>query len=322
MSDTSSVIVVGVDVAKAHLDVDGHGAEFAAERVANDSDGHARLLERLAELGPRLVLMEASGGYERALACTLQGAGHAVAVVNARRARDFAKAMGYLAKTDRIDARMLAEYGASLLANGQLADRLVVPIDEEKQALADMVARRRQLVTMLGSEQQRLAMAGRVVKPSIRAIIKAIKAQLADIDGQMSRHVLAHHAELEALLRSTAGVGAVTSANLIAVLPELGQLNRRQIASLVGVAPIANDSGAKSGRRAIRGGRFEVRRVLYMATLTATRYNAPIRAFYERLLARGKPKKVALVACMRKLLTLLNAMVRSGKSWDESLHQA
>ena len=322
MSDTSMPIVVGIDVAKAHLDIDVHGGEFVATRVPNDPDGHASLLDSLAQLGPRLVLMEASGGYERAVACTLQGAGHAVAVVNAKRARDFAKAMNYLAKTDRIDARMLAEYGASLLANGKLADRLVVPVDEEKQALADMVARRRQLVTMLGSEQQRLTMASSVIKPSIRAIIKAIKAQLSEIDGQMSRHVPAHHAELEALLRSTAGVGPVTSANLIGVLPELGQLNRRQIAALVGVAPIANDSGTKTGRRVIRGGRCEVRRVLYMATLTATRYNAPIRSFYDKLVARGKPRKVAIVACMRKLLTMLNAMVKSGKSWDESLHQA
>lgn len=322
MSDTSSAIVVGIDVAKAHLDIDVQGGEFTATRVPNDPDGHAALLDRLAELAPRLILMEASGGYERTVACTLQSAGYAVAVVNAKRARDFAKAMNYLAKTDRIDARMLAEYGASLLANGKLAGRLVVPIDEEKQALADMVARRRQLVTMLGSEQQRLLMASRVVKPSIRAIIQALKAQLTDIDAQMSRHVIAHHGQLEALLRSTAGVGPVTSANLIGVLPELGQLNRRQIASLVGVAPIANDSGTKTGRRVIRGGRFEVRRVLFMATLTATRYNAPIRAFYDKLLARGKPKKVALVACMRKLLTMLNAMVKTGKSWDESLHKA
>ena len=322
MSDISSVVTVGIDVAKEHLDIDVHGVESVATRLSNDAEGHAVLLRVLAGITPRLVLMEASGGYERSIACALQAAGFAVAVVNAKRARDFAKAMGYLAKTDRIDARMLAEYGATLLVNGKLSGRLLLPLNPARQALSDMLARRRQLVTMLGAEQQRLSVSSTSIRFSIHAIIKAIKEQLSDIDSRMSRHVREHHGELETLLRSAAGVGTITSANLIAVLPELGHLNRRQIAALVGVAPFANESGTKTARRAVRGGRFEVRRVLYMATLTAVRYNVVIRAFYEKLLARGKPKKVALVACMRKLLTVLNAMVKTGNEWDEPAHRA
>jgi transposase len=241
-------------------------------------------------------------------------------VVNPKQARDFAKSMGRLAKTDRIDARTLAELAGVLARRDDLA-RFIRPLaDVQQQQLAALVTRRRQLLTTLGSERQRLQLAVPMVRPSIEAMIQAIRAQLDDLEGQMIAHVSQHFAELDALLQSTRGIGPIASATLIAELPELGRLNRRQIAALVGVAPIANESGISRGRRRVQGGRFEIRRVLYMATLTAANRNPAIKAFYQRLIAAGKLPKVALVACMRKLLTTLNAMVRTNKPWNNSLH--
>lgn len=268
------------------------------------------------------MVMEATGGYEAALACALQAAGLAVAVVNPKQARDFAKSMGKLAKTDRIDARMLAEFAAVLVRRDDLAHFIRPLANSEQQALAALVTRRRQLLTMLLGERQRLQLAMALVRPSIEAMIQAIRAQLDDVEAQMVDHVREHFAELDQLLQSASGIGPVASATIIAELPELGRLNRREIAALVGVAPTANDSGASRGRRHVQGGRFEIRRVLYMATLSAARHNPSIKAFYDRLLAAGKFPKVALVACMRKLLTILNAMVKHNKPWDQSLHNA
>jgi transposase len=319
---SGSSVVVGIDVAKAHLDVAALGAQLGAERFENDTEGHTALLAALQPLGAALVVMEATGGYEAALACALQAAGLPVAVVNPKQARDFAKSMGRLAKTDRIDARTLAELAAVLVRRDDLA-RFIRPLaDVQQQHLAALVTRRRQLLTMLGSERQRLAWALPMVRPSIEAMIQVIRAQIDDLEGQMIVHVQQHFAELDALLQSTRGIGPIASATLIAELPELGRLNRREIAALVGVAPMANDSGSSRGRRRVQGGRFEIRRVLYMATLTATTRNPVIKAFYQRLIAAGKLPKVALVACMRKLLTVLNAMVRTNKPWDNSLHRA
>jgi transposase len=271
-------------------------------------------------LGVALVVMEATGGYEAALACALQAAGLAVAVVNPKHARDFAKSMGRLAKTDRIDARTLAELAGVLARRDDLA-RFIRPLAVvQQQQLAALVTRRRQLLMMLGAEHQRLQLAVPMVRPSIEAMIQAIRAQLDDLEAQMIAHVREHFADLDALLQSTRGIGPITSATLIAELPELGRLNRREIAALVGVAPIANESGTSRGRRRVHGGRFETRRVLYMATLTAARRNPVIKAFYQRLIDAGKLPKVALVACIRELLTTLNAMVRTNKPWDNSLH--
>ncbi len=315
-------VTVGIDVAKAHLDVCVLGVASGVQRFANDADGHSALAAALLPLGAGLVVMEATGGYEAALACALQASGLPVAVLNPRQARDFARSMGRLAKTDAVDARMLAEMAAVLVHREDLA-RFVRPVaDECQQWLAALVTRRRQLLAMLGSERQRLQITPTKLHPSIEAIIAAIKAQLDDLEAQMVRHVHEHFSALDGLLQSTSGIGPVASATLIAQLPELGRLNRREIAALVGVAPMSNDSGNRKGRRRVQGGRFEIRRVLYMATLTAARYNPVIRAFYERLKAAGKLPKVALVACMRKLLTMLNAMVRTGKPWDASLHRA
>ncbi|GIX34233.1 MAG: hypothetical protein KatS3mg126_0012 [Lysobacteraceae bacterium] len=217
---------------------------------------------------------------------------------------------------------MLAEFAAVLLRREDLARFLCPLADPQQQWLAALVTRRRQLLAMLLAERQRLQITPKGLHPSIEAIIAAIKAQLDDIEGQMVGHVREHFAELDRLLQSASGIGPVASATLIAELPELGRLNRRAIAALVGVAPMANDSGASRGRRRIQGGRFDVRRVLYMAALTASRRNPVIKAFYERLIAAGKLPKIALVACMRKLLTVLNAMVRTNKPWDNALHGA
>ena len=318
----SGSAVVGIDVSKAHVDVVVLGPKPEAERFANEVEGHSALAAALQPLGVQLVVMEATGGYEVALACALQAAGLAVAVLNPKQARDFAKSMGRLAKTDRIDARTLAELGMVLVDRADLA-RFVRPLpDAQQQALAALVTRRRQLLTMMVSERQRLQLAVAVVRPSIEAMIAAIRAQLDDVEAQMVRQVREHFAELDTLLRSTNGIGRIASATLIATLPELGELNRREIAALVGVAPMANESGTSRGRRRVQGGRFEIRRVLYMATLSAARRNPAIRAFYQRLRAAGKLPKVALVACMRKLLTILNAMARTHKPWDRTLHHA
>ena len=319
---SASSVVVGIDVAKAHVDVWVLGAKLEAQRFDNEAEAHSALAATLKPLGVALVLMEATGGYEAALACALQAVGLPVAVVNPRQARDFAKSMGQLAKTDRIDARMLAEFAATLARRDDLASFIRPLADAQQQALAAMVTRRRQLVAMMLSERQRLQLAIAVVRPSIEAMIEAIRKQLDEVEAQMVGHVQAHYAELDKLLRSASGIGPVASATLIAELPELGKLNRREIAALVGVAPMANDSGNTKGRRRVQGGRFEIRRVLYMATLTATRHNPAIKTFYDRLLAAGKLPKVALIACMRKLVTALNAMVKTNKPWDKSLHGA
>lgn len=314
MSESS--VVVGIDIAKLHVDVAVSGTPALAERFANDSEGHAAVIARLEPLAVELVVMEATGGYEAPLACALQAAGLAVAVVNPRQARDFAKAMGRLAKTDQIDAEGLAELGRMLLTRADLARYLRPLATAEQQDLAALVKRRRQLVAMLVMERQRLDRARAAVRPSIKALINAIQRQLDRVDREMVQHATAHFAELDQLLRSTGGIGPVASATLIAELPELGRLTRRQIAALVGVAPIARDSGQMRGRRRIQGGRFQIRRTLYMATLSAARHNPVIRAHYQHLVAAGKFKKVALVACMRKLVTILNAMARTHTTFN------
>jgi transposase len=320
MSVTS--VVVGIDVAKAHVDVSVLGVKLDVQRFVNDADGHSALVAALQPFAVSLVVMEATGGYEAAMACALQAAGLSVAVVNPRQARDFAKSMGQLAKTDAVDARLLAEFASVLVRREDLATFIRPLPDDKQQTLAALVTRRRQLLTMLGAERQRLQLAIAKVRPSIEAMIKAIRAQLDDVEAQMVGHVKEHYEELDKLLRSASGIGPVASATLIAELPELGRLNRREIAALVGVAPMANDSGTTRGRRRIQGGRFEIRRVLYMAALVAAKHNPPIKAFYQRLLAAGKLPKVALVACMRKLLTTLNAMVKTNTPWDADFDHA
>lgn len=316
MSEPS--VLIGIDVAKAHLDIAAVGAQLSVARLDNDTEGHSALIAALQPLPVTLVVMEATGGYEVPLVCALQAAGLTVAVVNPRQARDFAKSMGGSAKTDRIDARMLAELAAVLARRRDLARFICPLLVAQQQDLAALVTRRRQLIAMLGAERQRLGMARAAVRPSIEAIITAIQQQLDQVEAEMEAHVQQHYGELDRLLRSASGIGRVSSATLLGELPELGCLNRRQIAALVGVAPFARDSGTTHGRRRIEGGRFDLRATLYMATVAATRCNPAIRAFYQRLVAAGKLKKVALIAAMRKLVTILNAMVRDARPYQDT----
>ena len=316
-SDTR--LTVGIDVAKATVEVAISGRQKTLA-LSNDEAGYAALLAELSSLNVGLVLLEATGGFELACATALQLAGLAVAVVNPRQARDFARAMGYLAKTDRIDAAVLADMARTLLARADLS-KLVKPMPDARQLeLQALVTRRRQLMAMKLAEDHRMKMPGVRQRRSLNTIIKALDREIARVDKDLQAFVGANHAELAALLDSVKGVGKATISTLLAEVPELGKLSGREVSALVGVAPINRDSGTMRGKRSIFGGRPDVRRVLFMAALVASRHNPVIKAFYQRLLAAGKPKKVALVACMRKLLTILNAMVRSGKPWDQALH--
>ena len=307
----SELVYVGIDVAKNSFEVAVTG-EVQTLNLSNDEAGHAELCQLLLPLAPRLVLLEATGGYEQDLALALAAAGLRVSVVNPRQARDFARCTGKLAKTDRIDAQALRNFAAMLDAQGHEPRALA---DEQRRELTALVVRRRQLVAMLVSERQRLGVAHSKAKPSILSIMDAIAAQLQDVDGALQDHIRAHHADLARLLTSVKGVGPTTASTLLAQLPELGQLNRKQITALVGLAPMNRDSGTLRGQRHIFGGRADVRRVLYVAALVGTRFNPVLKAFYAKLLAAGKPKKVALVACMHKLLVILNAIARTKQPW-------
>lgn len=318
MSDS---VFVGIDVSSQTLEV-ASSTEPKTWQVGNDAAGIEQLTAQLTSLQPALVVLEATGGYEFEAACALQASGLAVAVVNPRTARDFARAMGALAKTDALDARMLAAF-ARVLHQHPERERFVKPLaDAELQRLQALVLRRRQLVQMITSERQRMRVSHAAARPSIERVVEFLKTELGDSDADVAAHVGQHHATLAQALASVPGIGAASVAVLLAELPELGKLDRRRIAALVGVAPLNRDSGQMRGQRSIWGGRADVRRTLYMATLTAVRHNAPLKAHYERLLAVGKRKKVALVACMRKLLTMLNAIAKNGSTWDQSLHQA
>lgn len=314
----SEAVYVGIDVAKSTFEVAATG-EAQTLSLGNDEAGHAQLCQLLVPLSPRLVLLEATGGYEQDLALALSAAGLRVSVINPRQARDFARCMGKLAKTDRIDAQALRGFAALLDAQGHEPRALA---DEQQRELSALVVRRRQLVAMLVAERQRLALAHPKAKPSILSIMDAIAEQLSDVGRQLKEHVRAHHADLAALLTLVKGVGPTTASTLLAQLPELGKLNRKQITSLVGLAPINRDLGTLRGQRHIFGGRADVRRVLFVAALVGTRFNPVLKAFYARLLAAGKPKKVALVACMHKLLVILNAIARSKSPWRNELAQA
>ncbi len=317
----SDLTFIGIDVSSQTLEI-ASSRERATWQVSNDGEGIERLVKELPSLAPELIVLEATGGYEFEAACALQASGLMVAVVNPRAARDFARAMGALAKTDAIDARMLAAF-ARVLHQHPERDRFIKPLaDAELQQLQALVLRRRQLVQMLTSERQRWRLAHAVAKPSLERHIEFLKSELGDSDGEVAAHVEKHHAQLAKALASVPGIGMASVVVLLAELPELGTLDRRRIAALVGVAPLNRDSGQMRGQRSIWGGRADVRRTLYMATLTAVRHNPPIKAFYDKLVAAGKRKKVALVAAMRKLLGMLNAIAKHGSTWDPSLHSA
>jgi transposase len=303
---------IGIDVAKQQLDVSERpsGEQWA---TTNDAGGLRGLVERLQAGGAiALIVVEATGGYEMAVAAALTAARLPVVVVNARQVRDFARAVGKLAKTDALDAAVLAHFAEAVRPEVR-----ALP-DELTQTLQSWLARRRQVLEMLQAEEQRLAIAVRGLRPQIQQHVDWLRRQLRDVDGELQGLLRASPIwrEQENLLRTVPGVGPVLATTLLADLPELGRLNRRQIAALVGVAPLNRDSGQQRGLRHIWGGRAAIRTVLYMATVSAVRCNPVVRAFFERLCVAGKPKKVALTACMRKLLTILNAMMHTGTRWQ------
>ena len=307
----------GVDVSKQHLDVCLHSS---SGRLGNDAQGWSELVAMLKAAEVDLVVIEATGGYERGAVCALQAAGVAVARVNPRQARDFAKSMGILAKTDQVDARTLRDF-ADVLARHDKRGQYITPIEEPaRRELGELMDRRRQLVEMRVAEHNRSEHAGPRARRSVDSVINLLDKQLGLIEGQIDDHMDRHFKRQRELLDSVKGVGPVTILTLTAALPELGRLGRRQIAKLVGVAPLADDSGSRQGKRRVWGGCANVRAVVYMAAIVAIRHNAVMRAFYERLLAAGKPKKVAIVAAMRKLLTILNAMLRDQRLWDATRH--
>jgi transposase len=309
-------VYAGVDVSKDQLDVCVRRGEAQRRAdnafvVSHDDAGIDTLVSRLLEESTELVILEATGGFERAVVGALAAEGLPVAVVNPRQARDFARAMGRLAKTDKIDAEVLARFAEAVRPAAK-------PLpDEEIRALQGILARRRQLVGMLTAENNRLPTAPKPVAKRIAAHIGWLEKELSRTDGDLDRAIKESPAlaENEALLRSVPGVGPVLAQTLLAEVPELGTLTHKRLAALVGVAPLNRDSGTLRGSRAVWGGRAEVRAALYMGALVAARRNPAIREFYERLLAAGKPKKVALVACMRKLLAILNAVLKHRTPW-------
>lgn len=301
---------VGIDISKDSLDLciepDG---EFS--HLAYDDKGIAQITRRLTQVTPTLIVMEATGGLEMRLASELAAKGLPVAVINPRQARDFAKATGQLAKTDLVDAAVLAAFARAIRP-------AVRPIkDADTRELDDLVTRRRQLIDMRVQETLRLGTASKVQGKSLKAHIVWLDKRIASLDDDLTKRLRASDVwrTKDDLLRGIPGVGAITSLTMLAKCPELGDMNRREIAALVGVAPRANDSGKHRGKRFVWGGRADVRAVLYMATVSAIRFNNDIKTFAERLKQAGKPAKVVIVACMRKLLTIMNAMVKNNAQW-------
>jgi transposase len=302
--------VVGIDVSKVRLDV-AFRPSGKRLMVSNSSRGISRLVNLLKRAVPECVLLEATGGYELKLLERLLAEGLPAVVVNARQVREFARATGRLAKTDAIDADVLAHYGEAIKP-----EQRVMP-DPQTRKLKALLARRRQLLVMMVAEGNRAAHAIDVVRRGIATTVRCLKKQVAALDRELASFIRETPAwrEKSEVLRSVPGVGAVASATLLAELPELGALNRKQIAALVGVAPFNRDSGALRGRRMIWGGRSSVRAVLYMCAMVAITRNPVISAHYRRLRAAGKPAKVALIACTRKLIVILNALARQGTAW-------
>lgn len=311
----SSEVFVGIDVSKDWLDIlvlpfgDQYQVSYGYREVGE-------LVKRMSDLRPIRIILEATGGYEVEVAAALSDAGLPVCVINPRQSRDFAKATGELAKTDRVDARVLAEFGRALRPP-------VRPLPEKgARHLREIMERRGQILETLLAERNRLQHTkSKTVRGSLRSHIRYLERQLKTMEDALSHQIKVSPAWQEDvdLLTSVPGVGPLTAANLTILLPEIGTMGRRQIAKLVGVAPLSRDSGLRRGSRSIWGGRAQVRRTLYMSTLVATRYNPVIAALYNRLVQRGKPKKVAIVACMRKLLIISNAMIRDRTAWTPEL---
>lgn len=302
---TNSEEYVGIDVSKDKLDVAIWGEKDCLE-VGNSKKGIVKLVKQMIARTPRLIVVEATGGYEEAVVQAMYEAGVRVALVSPQRVRQYARAKGVLVKTDRIDARVLAEFGK------QLQPRLFRGKNEEQKRLSALLGRRNQLNEMLQAEKNRLRTQDRSLQQSLKHVIRCLQTELKAIDQEIEQFLGAHPAlqQQEKLLRSAKSIGRITATTLLADLPELGQLDRKEIAALVGVAPMNRDSGRKRGYRRTQGGRPQVRSALYMSALTGIRYNPLLKAQYEQLVKRGKEKKVAITACMRKMLTILNAMMR------------
>ncbi len=309
-------VYAGIDVGKKGLDIAVLPSE-EAWHAGNDAGGIAQVVRRLRKLKPQLVVMEATGGYERAMAKALHEAGMPLAVMNPRQVRDFARASGQLAKTDSLDARLLALFAQRMEPPAQPAP------DEKEEALGELAARRRQLVGNITAEKNRLEHAQGAVRDSIRSHIGWLQGELKRIEGSIKQALsLAPELKRKAeQIQTVPGAGPVLATTLVTELPELGKISGKELKALVGVAPLNRDSGQMKGKRTIWGGRANVRAVLYMATVSATVWNPIIRTFYEHLLAKGKAKMTALVACMGKLLLILNAMLRTGKNWNASYAQ-
>lgn len=303
-------IFIGIDVSKNQLDIAMWGSK-ATWQVENTERGFKELLERLSELQPTLVVLEATGGLEMPVVTEMVWAQIPVAVVNPKRVRDFARSLGQLAKTDQLDAKVIAHFGQATRPQVR-----ALP-SESQDELAALLTRRRQIVEILTAERNRLHSTRPAMRKNVRQHIEWLEKCLKDLDDDI--HGLIQESPIwqakAEILQSAPGVGPVTSATLLAALPELGTLNRQKIAALVGVAPVNKDSGRKRGKRRVFGGRATVRSILYMAALSASKFNPAIKKFYERLLSAGKEKKVALTACMRKLLVTLNAMLRHKQLW-------
>lgn len=313
-------LFAGIDVSKEKLDVAVRGREVRGWTVRYDEAGVQALVEELRELEPTLLVLEATGGHETHVVAALATAGIALAVVNPRQVRDFAKAMGELAKTDAIDARILALFAE------RIRPEVRALRDDETRELDALMSRRRQLIDIRVGERNRLYQAAPIVRGSIADHIAWLDARIGEVDAELQDRIQKSSVwrEKDRVLRSAPGIGPTASASLLAGVPELGRLSRQQVSKLVGLAPLNHDSGKWRGQRRIWGGRSDVRRVLYMATLSAVRHNRIIQEFYQRLVARGKLKKVALVACMRKLLTILNRMLKDNTMWNPAfaLHDA
>jgi transposase len=296
---------VGIDVSKDVLDVAVLGQKNI-EQTKNTMQGIARLASKLRQLDPTLIVVEATGGYEEGLVLGLFKAGLPVALVSPQRVRQYARARGILAKTDQLDAHNLADFGKNI------RPRLFMAKSEERRHLSALISRRRQVEEMLRAEKNRRRSTHQELLASLETIITCLKAESKHLETEIRNFLDSHQdfQEQEQLLRSARSIGLVTAATLLAELPELGKLDRKQIAALVGVAPLNQDSGKRRGYRKTKGGRPDVRNVLYMATLSGTQFNPIIKAQYDHLVARGKEKKVAITACMRKFLTILNAMMR------------
>lgn len=309
--ENSELVVVGIDVSKEYLDVLLLPSE-SQKRITNDESGCAELSAWLADEMPSRIVLESTGGLENLAVGHLSAASLPVVVVNPRQVRDFAKACGMLAKTDTLDARIIAKFAQAIKPE-------IRPLkDEMSQTLAALVARRRQLVDMLAAEKNRQSSAPRATRKSIQLHVSWLEKQISSVDIDISTYIQSSPVwkAKEEILTSVKGIGDVTASTLLAALPELGTISRQKIAALVGVCPYNRDSGKFRGKRSIWGGRAGIRSVLYMAALSATRFNPVIKAFYEKLKKAGKPHKVALTACMRKLLTIINSMIKNNQKWD------